>query len=233
MRAVMVLQRLHLLYTRHSSNYSGRLAFQSSIRVVSLPSHSHTSHRCESSFSATRELKSFWHRNLARNQVMEAAPAGIEKMEEVEKVFNRYDANGDGKISASELQTVVRAIGSDVSDEESQAMIQEMDSNCDGLVDLKEFADFHRAGGRTGAATARGEADLRDAFRMYDLDGDGLISVKELHQVLNRLGERCSAPDCSRMIFSVDSDGDGCVNFEEFKKMMGAGTAGRRENFGK
>lgn len=58
---------------------------------------------------------------------------------------------------------------------------------------------------------------------MYDADSNGLISAKELHRVLRQLGDKCSVADCSRMIRSVDADGDGSVNFDEFKKMMGAG----------
>ncbi|KAF7144607.1 hypothetical protein RHSIM_Rhsim04G0081900 [Rhododendron simsii] len=56
------------------------------------------------------------------------------------------------------------------------------------------------------------------AFDLYDKDGNVLISAKELHVVMKSLREKCSLADCSRMIASVDVDG--CVNFEEFKKMM-------------
>ncbi|XP_010916442.1 probable calcium-binding protein CML18 [Elaeis guineensis] len=140
-------------------------------------------------------------------------------MNDVERVFMRYDANGDGKISASELAEVMRALRSEVSDEELKAMMAELDTDGDGFVDLKEFAAFHC--GLGGAARGGGgEGELRDAFEMYDLDKNGLISAKELHLVLKRLGEKCSVQDCSRMIRSVDSDGDGSVNFEEFKEMM-------------
>ncbi|XP_008782318.2 probable calcium-binding protein CML18 [Phoenix dactylifera] len=139
---------------------------------------------------------------------------------DVERVFARYDANGDGKISPSELADVLRALGSEVSDEELKAMMAELDSDGDGFVTLKEFAAFHRGlGGATGGGDGR-EGELKDAFAMYDLDRDGLISEKELHLVLKRLGEKCSVQDCSRMIRSVDSDGDGSVNFDEFKMMM-------------
>ncbi|KAL7222805.1 hypothetical protein ACSBR1_024495 [Camellia fascicularis] len=53
-------------------------------------------------------------------------------------------------------------------------------------------------------------------------DGNELISAKELQDVLKSLGEKCSWRDCLKMIKSVDVDGNGCVNFEEFKKMMNA-----------
>ncbi|KAI3977003.1 hypothetical protein MKX01_008861 [Papaver californicum] len=148
----------------------------------------------------------------------------LENMEEVEGVFKRFDANRDGKISSTELSDVLKALGSETSPEELKQMMDEIDTDGDGFIDLKEFADFHR--GTTdgsdvnGSNVADGIRELKDAFEMYDKDKNGLISAAELHMVLKSLGEACTVHDCSRMISSVDADGDGNVNFEEFKKMM-------------
>ncbi|GMH04356.1 hypothetical protein Nepgr_006195 [Nepenthes gracilis] len=98
-------------------------------------------------------------------------------------------------------------------------MMSEMDKDGDGYIDLYEFADFHKRSGGGDGANGNTE-ELRDAFAMYDKDKNGLISARELHSVLKSLGENCSLKDCSRMISSFDIDGDGFVNFEEFKKMM-------------
>ncbi|KAH7655863.1 calcium-binding protein CML protein [Dioscorea alata] len=154
---------------------------------------------------------------------------GSEK--EVEKVFNRIDADGDGKISESELKGVVKALDSSVSQEEVGMMMREMDKDHNGFVDLKEFTEF-QCGGGGGRSEGGGEVEdeLRDAFKMYDLDKDGVISAKELHLVLKKLGDKSSIGDCARMIKSVDSDGDGCVSFEEFKKMMNKGSHERGQS---
>ncbi|KAJ4788662.1 Calcium-binding EF-hand family protein [Rhynchospora pubera] len=145
---------------------------------------------------------------------------GLDSMDqsEVRKVFSRFDANGDGKISATELTEILRALGSEAHPDEVQNMMNEMDTDHDGFVDFDEFVAFHL----NTHDQASDEAELKEAFAMYDLDKNGVISAKELHQVLRRLGERCSVGDCAKMIRSVDVDGDGCVSFEEFKKMMGA-----------
>lgn len=139
--------------------------------------------------------------------------------DDIVKVFKRFDSNGDGKISFSELGDVLSALGSSPSPDDLRRMMSELDSDGDGFIDLKEFSDFH-CGSKGTDGQDEGVEDLKEAFEMYDLDKNGLISAAELHLVLKKLGEKCSVQDCSRMISSVDSDGDGSVNFEEFRKMM-------------
>lgn len=140
--------------------------------------------------------------------------------EDIKKVFNRFDSNGDGKISAAELVHVMKAIGSDTSDEEVGQMMTNLDTDKDGYISFQEFVGFCKAnaGDEDGAMK-----ELHEAFELYDLNKNGLISAAELHQILTRLGESCTPEDCVNMIKSVDSDGDGFVNFEEFKKMMAKG----------
>uniref|UniRef100_A0A0Q3PUU5 EF-hand domain-containing protein n=1 Tax=Setaria italica TaxID=4555 RepID=A0A0Q3PUU5_SETIT len=72
------------------------------------------------------------------------------------------------------------------------------------------------------------ERDLREAFDVFDGNKDGLISAEELGTVLGSLGMRRAGSgagrpavaECRDMIRLVDSDGDGMVSFEEFKRMM-------------
>ncbi|KAF8662820.1 hypothetical protein HU200_055398 [Digitaria exilis] len=143
---------------------------------------------------------------------------------EMQKVFSRFDADGDGLISPSELAAVNRAITppptSSHAGREVAAMMDELDTDRDGYVDLGEFAAFHarRVGDDDGGGEL--EAELRAAFDVYDVNGDGRITATELGKVLAQIGEGCSTEECERMIANVDVDGDGCVGFEEFKKMM-------------
>ncbi|KAI9100195.1 hypothetical protein K1719_024413 [Acacia pycnantha] len=136
--------------------------------------------------------------------------------EETRRIFNKFDINGDGKISSSELKKMLLTLDSKTTSKEIKRIMAELDKNGDGYIDLKEFADFHQSGGEKLADSR----ELRDAFDLYDLDKNGLISVTELHAVLRKLGEKRSLSDCRKIISSVDADGDGNVNFEEFKRMM-------------
>lgn len=67
------------------------------------------------------------------------------------------------------------------------------------------------------------ESDLTEAFKVFDENGDGYISAKELQQVLSKLGlpeAQQEIHQIQRMISSVDQNHDGRVDFFEFKNMM-------------
>ncbi|XVE72201.1 hypothetical protein DITRI_Ditri11bG0020100 [Diplodiscus trichospermus] len=70
-------------------------------------------------------------------------------MDEAEKVerdriFKRFDANGDGKISATELGDALKTLGS-VTAEEVTRMMSEIDTDGDGFISYEEFTDFASA----------------------------------------------------------------------------------------
>lgn len=58
------------------------------------------------------------------------------------------------------------------------------------------------------------ETEMRDAFKVFDKDGNGYISASELRYVMTNLGERLSEEEVEEMIQEADIDGDGQVNYE-------------------
>ncbi|XP_077234214.1 polcalcin Ole e 3-like [Tasmannia lanceolata] len=71
--------------------------------------------------------------------------ANTTDLAEAERIFKHFDANGDGKISSSELgdYNALGSLGS-VSPDKIQRMI---DTDGDGYIDFKEFTAFHRTNG--------------------------------------------------------------------------------------
>ncbi|KAH1116995.1 putative calcium-binding protein CML26 [Glycine soja] len=137
-------------------------------------------------------------------------------MNELETVFNHLDANGDDKISADELDNVLWSLKSGVSPEDLHRVMEDLDTDCDSFISFTKFAAFCRSD-----ASIDGKSnEFRDAFDLYNRDKNGLISAAELQLVLNRLGLKCSIDKFHDMIKSVNANGGGCINFEEFKTMM-------------
>ena len=62
--------------------------------------------------------------------------------------------------------------------------------------------------------------EIRDAFRVFDRDGNGFISVIDLTDVLLKIGEKLSQEEVEELMSEADIDGDGNVNYEEFVAML-------------
>ncbi|CAH1416295.1 unnamed protein product [Lactuca virosa] len=148
------------------------------------------------------------------------------------QVFKFFDLNNDGKISQMELTNVLLIFGQDKSKAtiEAQGILKEIDFNGDGFIDLDEFmAIMDDSISKPNFPISKEDNidvndDVRNAFMVFDSDKNGLISAKELQRVLINLGcSNSKLGQCRKMIQSVDKDGDGFVDFEEFKSMMSIG----------
>lgn len=58
------------------------------------------------------------------------------------------------------------------------------------------------------------EEEIKEAFKVFDKDGNGYISAAELRHVMTNLGEKLSETEVDEMIREADVDGDGQINYE-------------------
>ena len=63
-------------------------------------------------------------------------------------------------------------------------------------------------------------AEFKEAFSLFDKDGDGTITTKELSSVLRAIGEEPTEAELQVMINKVDADRNGTVDFDEFCKIL-------------
>jgi len=62
--------------------------------------------------------------------------------------------------------------------------------------------------------------EYRDAFEMFDKDKDGVITAKELANVMRSLNQDPTENELREMIDEVDLNGNGKIDFEEFVQLM-------------
>ncbi|ELU00395.1 hypothetical protein CAPTEDRAFT_170361 [Capitella teleta] len=135
-----------------------------------------------------------------------------EQIGEFREAFSLFDKNGDGKITTSELGTVMRSLGQNPTEAELQDMVNEVDSDGNGTIDFDEFLIMMAK----KMKETDSEEELREAFRVFDKDGNGFISAAELRHVMTNLGEKLTDDEVDEMIREADLDGDGMVNYEDF-----------------
>jgi calcium-binding protein CML len=138
-------------------------------------------------------------------------------------VFASFDKDADGKISAAELRLCMKAaLGEDVSAEDAEALVASADTDGDRLLDEDEFLRLVDTGSEKEADNVDRFSGLREAFRMYEVKGEGCITPASLMLMLDRLGSNQGIDECRAMIQRFDLNGDGVVCFDEFKVMMDA-----------
>ena len=77
-----------------------------------------------------------------------------------------------------------RSLGQRPTEAELQDMITEVDADGNGVVDFPEFLTM-MARSRLGGDS---EEEIKEAFKVFDKDGDGYISAAELKHVMINLG---------------------------------------------
>jgi calcium-dependent protein kinase len=150
---------------------------------------------------------------IIAGQLSEAQIKGLRE------TFVALDENGDGLLTFKELKDGLSKAGLHDVPADLQQIMDSMDVDGSGAIDYTEFL----------AATLDKRAYLRrdvcwTAFSVFDLDGDGKISLAELQKVLGNesVGELLEADSSSmaELLREIDRDGDGAIDFAEFMAMM-------------
>ncbi|RCV42866.1 hypothetical protein SETIT_9G249700v2 [Setaria italica] len=139
-----------------------------------------------------------------------------QKRKEIKEAFDLFDIDGSGTIDARELNVAMRALGFEMTPEQINQMIAEVDKDGSGTIDFDEFV--HMMTDKMGERDARDE--LFKAFRIIDQDRNGKISDIDIQRLAIETGEHFTIDEVREMIEAADENGDGEIDLEEFMKMM-------------
>ncbi|XP_065333069.1 uncharacterized protein LOC135934974 isoform X1 [Cloeon dipterum] len=84
-------------------------------------------------------------------------------------------------------------------------------------TEQERLAVVERQGRRMSKAQLK---EFRDAFRLFDKDGDGSITQEELGRVMRSLGQFACERELQQMLREVDINGDGKFSFDEFVEIV-------------
>lgn len=94
-------------------------------------------------------------------------------------------------------------------------MMNEIDVNGNHKIEFSEFLALMSRQLKSNDS----EQELLEAFKVFDKNGDGLISAAELKHVLTSIGEKLTDAEVDEMLREV-SDGSGEINIKQFAALL-------------
>ncbi|XP_068583992.1 calcium-binding protein 5b isoform X1 [Cebidichthys violaceus] len=138
-----------------------------------------------------------------------------DEIEELREAFLEFDKDKDGFISCKDLGNLMRTMGYMPTEMELIELSQNINMNLGGRVDFDDFVELMTPKLLAETAGMIGLKELKEAFREFDLDGDGAITSEELKLAMTKLlGEQTSKVEIDAVVREVDNNGDGTVDFE-------------------
>ena len=83
-------------------------------------------------------------------------------------------------------------------------MINEVDVDGNGFIEFDEYLSLMARKMKETDA----DEELIEVFKIFDMDGNGLISADELRLVMSNLGDNMTEEEINEMITLADMDGD-------------------------
>lgn len=138
-----------------------------------------------------------------------------ETKEEYTECFKLFDKDEDGKIDATEIASVVRALGLNPSEPEVEAMVKKV-APSGGQVGVDAIFTVMDGHGIVNGS----EEQVVDSFKIFDNQGNGKILASELKAIYTNMGEAFNEEEAEQLMAAMPIDDKGYVDYAEWTKMM-------------
>uniref|UniRef100_A0A0A9YFZ5 Troponin C, isoform 1 n=1 Tax=Lygus hesperus TaxID=30085 RepID=A0A0A9YFZ5_LYGHE len=137
------------------------------------------------------------------------------------RAFDAFEV--EGKVPTNEIGTILEMLGKQQSAGNLAFLMDEFDPWNTGKLDFDTFKELAARYLTEEENPEAMQQELREAFRLYDKEGNGYITTEVLREILWELEPELSEYDLDMMIDEIDADGSGTVDFNEFMEVMTGG----------
>jgi len=160
--------------------------------------------------SATDALSKFWK--------------CFSNISSIRQAFQKFDVDKDGQISRQEVMQGMSSSGMKLTSTEIDTLFILGDKDSNGQIDFSEFAQIMIPSASDKIAKLkkcfRNRSEIESAFRKFDTNKDGAISLDELSAGLRSSGIHFTDTEVETCFAVADRDCDGEVSMTEFVSML-------------
>jgi centrin-3 len=143
--------------------------------------------------------------NLSKQNRKKRPELTEDQKAEIREAFDLFDSNKTGCVDYRELKVSMRALGFDVKKAEVMELMKKYDRNETGSIQWEDYFEILSE----KYLNRDPIEEIIKAFKLFDDEGTGKITLKNLRRVARELGENLSDEELQAMIDEFDKDQDG------------------------
>merc|ERR1711990_1081119 len=151
--------------------------------------------------------------------IVESTGLDLEQVDSLKKGFEGFDKEGAGTITQTTMQMILKSMGVECKKDDMDGYAGEVDEEATGKFTFLQFCQVS-AKFMIEDDEEQMKEELKEAFRIYDKEGQGFITNDVLKDILREIDNTLTEDDLDHIIEEVDEDGSGTMDFDEFQEMM-------------
>merc|ERR1711918_7278 len=133
----------------------------------------------------------------------------------IKEAFDLFDGDDSGAIDKAELGVAIQALGFEPTVDEIDKMVKDIDADGNAQIEFNEFVAMmgDKVSGKDGVE------EMKKAFKLFDPEGKGKITMKELAAVAKDIGETMSEKDLQDVLDECGGSAGG-ITEDAFVEIM-------------
>ena len=127
-------------------------------------------------------------------------------------------------MDAREFKAALKAMDFEVHKPDIKAMFEEVGKSLTQTLNFDEFVKIMVP----RLPDQNSQEEVFKTFKLFDLNGSGKISLKDLQRIVNEIGENIPEEELTDMFDEADKNKDGYIDFNDFFKIMRKGNEDRK-----
>ena len=138
-------------------------------------------------------------------------------VKQLEEIFKEYVGDKEA-LDEESLQLLIKEkLDQYIPKKQVTTLIRSIDIDGNGEIEFNEFLEFMR---KLDEQDEQDEEALKEVFMLFDRDEKGYLTPESVYHIFLSIGEKIKLEDITNILKENDIDGDGNLNFQDFKMLM-------------